>query len=253
MKFRLILPLLLCASTVAAQERDRFQLEVFQWEPDATGFVQVLEAGIGSDIDLERDLGITSDSVTGIRLSLFPSQRTEVRFGLLPISFSGDLVANQTITFGGQTFEISERIVSALDLDYLRAGFAWQFLSSGDGRFRAGPLVEVKAFDGSASLTAPDLLIPITVSETFEAAFGSAGIAVDLEPTDRVHVFGEYTALVASDEGDQSDFEVGVQVRIWEALYAFAGVRTMEIQFEDGDDFIDFELDAAFFGVALRL
>jgi hypothetical protein len=92
----------------------------------------------------------------------------------------------------------------------------------------------------------------VTVEEDFEAAFGSAGLLFDFEASDRVSVFGEWSTLVAADEGDQSDFEVGVRVRLWEALHAIAGFRAVAIQFEDGDDVINVDMEGAFFGASVR-
>jgi hypothetical protein len=243
--------LALAASLAAGQERTRFEIEANLWEPDVSGGIRVVEQGVGGDIDLANDLGLASDSVTGLRLVFHPSRRTEIRFTRLPLSFSADVVASRTIEFAGEVFTFSTRVVSELEMDYLRAGFAWQFLSSSDGRFRAGPLLEVKGYDGSASLSAPELIIPVTVSEDFEAAFGSAGLAVDLEPTARVHIFGEFSALVGADEGDQTDFEVGVRVTLAGPLAVQAGYRSIETDFEDDNDLVDFDVDGVFFGARL--
>ncbi len=251
-KNAICLLLALTATAGFGQDRDRVQLEGYVWEPDPSGQMRVLRAGLGTDIDLEADLGIQGDSLTGVRLSVYPSRRTKIRFEALPYSFSGDQVVTQSITFAGQTFSVSERVVSDLDLDYLRAGFAWQFLASDDGRFRAGPMIELKAFDGSASLGAPEVAPLAEVTEDFEAAFGSAGFAVDLEPGDRVHIFGEFSVLVGADEGDQTDLEAGVRVALWGPLHATAGFRSISIEFDDGDQFVDLDLDSVFFGAALR-
>lgn len=244
--------LALAASLATGQERTRLEIEVNLWEPDVDGGIRVVEQGVGGDIDLADDLGLASDSVADLRLVFHPSRRTEIRFTRMPLSFSADAIVSRTIEFAGEVFTLSTRVVSALEFDYLRAGFAWQFLSSADGRFRAGPLLEVKGYDGSASLSAPELIIPVTVSEDFEAAFGSAGLAIDLEPTQRVHVFGEFSVLVGADEGDQTDLEVGVRVVLAGPLAVQAGYRSIETDFEDDRDLVDFDVDGVFFGASLR-
>jgi hypothetical protein len=192
------------------------------------------------------------DTAADLRLTFHPSRRTVLRFAGTPLEYTGDSVVSRTISFAGETFTVSTRVTSQLTLDYARVGFAWQFLSTSDGRARIGPLLEAKGFRGDASLGAPDLPAPVTVEEDFEAAFGSAGLLFDFEASDRVSVFGEWSTLVAADEGDQSDFEVGVRVRLWEALHAIAGFRAVAIQFEDGDDVIDVDMEGAFFGASVR-
>ncbi len=244
--------LTLTAGLATAQERTRFEIEASLWEPDVSGGIRVVEQGIGDTIDLSQDLGLASDAVTDLRLVFHPSRRTEIRFTRLPLSFSADAIVSRTIEFAGEVFNLSTRVVSQLEMDYLRAGFAWQFLSSADGRFRAGPLLEVKGYDGSASLSAPDLPISVTVAEDFEAAFGSAGLAVDLEPNDRVHVFGEASVLVGADEGDQTDLEIGVRVLVAGPLSVQAGYRSIQTDFEDDNDLVDFDVDGVFFGASLR-
>lgn len=251
---RSIVPLCLALTATAglAEQQSRVEIEVNSWDQEVSGQIQIVEQGIGDLIDLDSDLALSSDTVTDARIIFHPSRRTEIRFATMSIGYAGDAVVSRTIEFAGEVFTISSRIVSDLNLDYHRAGFAWQFLASDDGRFRIGPLIEAKGFEGDASLTAPDLSTPVSVGETFEAAFGSAGLALDLEPNDRVHVFGEFTTLVGADVGDMTDLEIGVKVAIFGPLTVQAGFRSIVIDVVDNDDAIDFDMDGIFFGAGLR-
>jgi hypothetical protein len=235
-----------------AAETPRVELEARLWDPDPSGRIQVLAEGFGTEIDLAGDLGLSGDPVVDLRLTFHPTRRMVVRLAAVPLDYTGDSVVSRTITFAGQDFTVSSRVTSHVTLDYARVGFAWQFLSSSDGRFRVGPMVEAKGFRGDASLGGPDLNPPVSVSESFEAAFGSAGLLLDLEASDRVSVFGEWSTVVAADQGSESDFEIGARVRLWNALHAVGGIRSIQIRFEDGNDLIDVDMDGAFFGVSLR-
>ncbi len=230
-------------------------VEAFQWAPDPSGTIRVIDPGVDidvtTDIDLEGDLGLTGDEIVAARLTFHPSPRTRLRLATMPLSFAGDQTVTRSITFGGQTFTLSERITSQLDLDYIEASFAWQFLSSDDRRFRIGPTVGIKGFDGDASLAAPDADLPLQVSESFEAGFGAAGIALDLEPSERIHLYGDLSVVVGADEGDLTDLDVGVRVRLFGPLVGVAGLRTIDLEVEDGNDRIDFELDEVYFGAGL--
>ena len=248
----LFMALSMAVSMAAAQQRVRFEVEMNSWDPDLTGQMKIVEGGIGDSIDLIDDLAMTGDRANDLRITFHPSGRTEIRLARMPIAYTGDNVASRTIEFAGETFTVSSRVVSNIDLDYVRAGFAWQFLSSDDRRFRAGPLLEIKGFQGDASLGAPDLGAPVAVGETFEVAYPAVGIAVDLEPSERLHFFGEASTLVGTDVGDQTDFEVGVRVPLWGALTAQAGYRSITIDVTDKDDAVKFDMDSVFIGLGLR-
>jgi hypothetical protein len=243
---------LLAGAPRLAAETPRVELEARLWDPGLSGQIQVLAEGFGTEIDLESDLGMSNDAFPDLRLTFHPSRRTVLRVAAVPLEYAGDSIVSRTISFGGQTFTVSTRVTSQLTLDYARVGFAWQFLSSADGRYRVGPLLEAKGFRGDAALAGPEIDPPVSVAEDFEAAFGSAGLLLDLDISDRVSAFGEYSTLVAADEGDQSDFELGVRVRLWQSLHAVGGIRSIQIQFEDGDNTIDVDMDGAFFGASLR-
>jgi len=251
-RYTVLLSLALAASMATAQERVRFEIEMNSWDPDLTGQIKIVEQGIGDNIDLAGDLALASDRVNDLRITFHPSARTEIRLARMPIASAGDNIASRTIEFAGETFTVSSRVVSQFDLDYVRAGFAWQFLSSDDRRFRIGPLIEIKGFQGDASLAAPDLGAPVSVSQNFEVAYPAAGVAIDLEPSQRVHVFGEFAALVGTDAGDQTDFEVGIRVPLWGAVTGQAGYRSITIDVTDQDDAVNIDMDSVFFGLGLR-
>jgi len=244
--------IVLAASAAVAQDRVRFEVELGLWDQDVTGRIKIGEGGIGDTSDLVDDLALTGDAITDLRVTFRPSPRTKIRLTRLPLAYGGDAVLTRTIEFAGQVFTVATRVQSQLDVEYVRAGFAWQFLSSRDGRFRIGPLLEAKGFQGDASISAPDLGTPIEASESFEAAFGAAGLAVDFEASDRVQVYGEYSRLVGADVGDQTDLELGVRVAVWQKLWVQAGFRSIVIDVVDNDDAVDFDLDGIFFGAALR-
>jgi len=244
--------LLLLSSSALMAAGPRVEVEVRGWDPDASGGLRVEAGGFGTLIDLQSDIGLEGDPIGDFRLTFHPSPRTLLRLSRVPLSYAGDQVVSRSISFGGETFTVSTRVASRLEMDYVRAAFGWQFLSSADNRFRIGPIIEARGFEGDASLSAPDLVAVPSVVETFEAAFGSAGLIFDLEPTDRVHFFGEFGILVGSDKGDQTDFEMGARVKLWSALHLIAGYRSIDFKLDDAPDFADLSMDGAFLGLSAR-
>ena len=167
----------------AGQASAEVVFEARQWAPDLSGEIRLDGSNVIDTIDLTEDLGLQDDEALEGRLLIRPSRRTLIRLGWTPLTMTGEEVISRTISFLGRDFEISSRVASELELEYGRLGFAWQFFSSGDGKYRIGPLVEAKGFRGTATLSALDLPVPASESEEFEAAFASVGLILDLEPS----------------------------------------------------------------------
>jgi hypothetical protein len=239
----------LAAATPASAE---VIIEARQWAPDLSGQFRIDSNNIVDTIDLVDDLALEDDEAIGGRLHIRPSRRTLVRFGFSPLQLAGDQIVARTINFLGRDFNVSSRVVSNLDIDYFRAGFAWQFISSRDRRFRLGPLVEAKGFRGAATLAAPELPAPVRESADFEVAFASAGLLVDLELSDKVHIFAEGSVLVDDSEGELNEFEAGARYFISKAFAVVAGVRSLEIDAEYEGDLLQMDLDGAFAGLSVH-
>lgn len=249
---RVVITILAASLAISAEAGAEVALEARQWSPELTGRIRVDGSSLLDEIDLNNDLGLQdADGVEG-RLLVRPSRRSLIRAGWVPLTMSGDQVVSRTIRFLDRDFDVSTRVESDLELEYGRLGFAWQFLSTSDGRFRIGPLVEVKAFRGTATLSAPDLPSPISRSEEFEVAFASAGLLMDLEPSERFQVFAEASVLVDDSQGELLDAEAGVRFFVVDKLALVAGFRRLEINAEDGNDLLDLELEGAFFGASVR-
>ena len=75
---------------------------------------------------------------------------------------------------------------------------------------------------------------------------------LDLEPSNKLHVFAEASALIDSDEGELTDSEAGVRYFITPAFAVTAGYRMIEIDIEDGADVLEIEIDSAFLSATFR-
>lgn len=241
--------LILCSSPGLAQKRSIVSIEARQWTAEPSGSFSVVAGSINEAIDFENDLGLEEDDALEGRLVFRPSKRTMIRLGFLPeLELAGDNVVSRSITFFGQPFTLNERVVTNFTLEYGRLGFAWQFISASDGRFRIGPLLELKGFRGDLALSAPDAPILLSETDRYEAAFGAAGLIAELEIGDRVELFGEVTEVVTGDEGDVNEVEYGIRVLVLPKVMIVAGARTLEIDIEDADESFKFELDGVFVG-----
>jgi hypothetical protein len=239
------------AKAASAADRRWADLELRGWDVDVTGDSLVRENGVGTRIDLDRDLGLADDNAIEGRLLLFPTRNLFVRVAYVPLDLEGDQVQSQRIEFGGEVFDVNVRVVSGLDLDYGRLHVGWMFRTASD-RLRVGPMIGAAGLRGDASLGTPDLPIPVTASEDFEGGFASLGLLVEVAPISRLELFGEFSQLVGVDAGDITDLEVGARVRLVGELRLVAAVRTLSIDFEQDDDRLEADLEGLSLGLSLR-
>jgi hypothetical protein len=228
------------------------EVEARYWAPGLNGELEVQERGTGTRIDLTSDLGIDDSEFLEGRLTWRITRQIKLRAAFLPLSYSGSSDLVRTIEFAGQSFQINTRLLSDLELDYGRLGLAWQFISGPSGAFRLGPMVEAKGLRGDAQLSVPDFILPLSASEEFEGAFASAGLALDLEPSEQLHVFAEATVSIDTAEGDFTEAEVGIRYRPTETLGVTGGYRIIDIRVDDGDEFLEIDIEGVFLGLELR-
>lgn len=237
----------------SAAERSIFSIEARQWNAAPSGRFARTGGDPNETLDIESDLGLREDEALEGRLIFRPSRRTMIRIGFLPeLQLVGDNVVTRSVTFAGQNFTINQRVVTDFTLEDGRLGFAWQFLSASEGRFRFGPLLEARGFRGDIALNAPEAPIPLGVTERYEAAFGSVGLIAELELSDRIELFGEATEAVTGDEGDVTETQYGIRVKVLPKLMVVAGSRNLDIDIQDAGDRFVFELDGVFFGLHAR-
>ena len=254
MRMRALSCLLLAAAVTvpAAADDSKIDFEARYWTPDLTGELQFRRAGIGAAIDLQNDLALGPDEPPEARLTFNPTRKLRLRAAYLPIAYAGDGTLARTIDFSGQTFALSTRVVSDLELEYGRVGLAWQFVHLADGKFRLGPLVEAKLFRGTASIAAPDLPIQVSETEEFEAAFPSAGLLLEIEPNSKLCIFAEGSALVGTDRAEVLDAEAGIRYLPTSNVSVFGGYRILSIDAEENNDLLNLEIEGVFAGVSLR-
>lgn len=239
--------------TVPALFASGVEFEARLWSPDLAGTASVGNGGNPTAIDLVADLGLADDEVPEGRLVWRPSRRTSVRLSYSSFDFAGDALLERTVTFSGSTFQIDARATSVLEVEYGRFGFAWQPLSTSDGRLRLGPLVEASGLRAEAGISSNVLgFLPVSASDTLEAAFGAAGIVLDAEPSRKLHLYAQWTASIETDEAELTDAEAGLRYYPIDNLALTVGYRRLEINATDGDNLIDLEFDGPFFGGVLR-
>ena len=230
----------------------RVTVEAWRWSPSLVGSVQTGGEGIDTAVDLEADLDLQPNDLLEGRLIVQLSRRNRFRLSYLKGDIHGDALASRSFTFSDQDFTLSTRVVSNIDLEIARFAWIWQIFSSPSGNVRFGPLVEVKALRGNASISAPDVPLPLSAEETFEAGFVAAGLALDLKLGKSYHLFAESSDLIDSGAGNLTDSEFGFRYNPLPKLEIVVGQRRLKIDLEDGPDLLVMDLDGTFFGIGLK-
>lgn len=240
---------LLIASTVWAQNA-AVEFEGRYWMTNLTAEAKVTEAGQGTNIDLKSDLGMADKNFPSGRFSFFAGPNHRLTLNYTPISYSTDSTLKRTVEFGGETYDVNTRVIAALNLQYLRLGWAYQFINVDSGKFKFGTLVEIKGVQGDVSLAAPSL--GIDNAWDFTAWLPALGLAMDINPTPFLNIFAEISGLPAGEYGAIWEGEAGIKFIPFKNFSISGGYRLVNIDARNDPDYARIKLGGPFVGLSLR-
>ncbi|NIQ37689.1 MAG: DUF4124 domain-containing protein [Proteobacteria bacterium] len=230
----------------------KLEFEGSFWITDLTAEAKVTNSIIGTDIDLKADLGIEDENLLDLRVVWHTGPRTELRLAYTRAEYSGDENIARTLEFGGETFTAGARVITDVDIEYIRFGWTWQFVDIANGTVKFGPLLEAKGFLLDMSLEAPSLIPPVEESEKFAGALPTVGAVLDINPHKVVNVFAEISGIYAGKYGHFFDGEAGVKIIPIKYLTVVGGWRLLDLKIEDDPDFAELRLSGPFVGATLR-
>ncbi|MGE3962464.1 MAG: hypothetical protein AB7I09_00015 [Planctomycetota bacterium] len=226
--------------------------------------IQLASAGVDYwRADLDGDIQFTDNLVTGTKIDLVDTlgldkrdedfaYRGSVALGpvvlegqYFEIERDGDQVLTETISFQGQTFVVSDRVLShvegVLATAYAKFGVIGVQPQDGPG-FSIGGLVGIDYVKMEASIRSTTLALE--ESEDASVIFPVGGVTASFELP-----LGESLSLVASGqaagffgveyadiEGSFVDARGDVGIRLAKLLTVSVGYRFFDVDFEDGDD-----------------
>jgi outer membrane protein len=122
------------------------------WFPKLTGSAQTNATG-DTRFDFKDTLGVKDENIPfGEAYLRFGS--TTLRVGYAQITFDGDKVLTQDVTFNGTTYSVDTNVISKLDMKMLDGDVQFDFLRPDVGvvGFNLGLLLKVKYVDGKVEL-----------------------------------------------------------------------------------------------------
>ena len=242
---------LLFIGTVRAQDV-AIEMEGLYWLTNLSSMVRAEKDGRGTDIDFKADLSLKDKNLAFGRFTFFINSRNRIRLTYTPLGYETDTTLSKTIELGGRTDVINTRVVGDIKAQYLRLGWAYQFLNLQGGLIKFGTLVELKGLWGDVTLAAPNRLIPFKETDSFYAALPTFGLALDVNPLSFLNVFAEVSGLPAGQYGYMVEAEAGVKFIPMKNISLIGGVRFADIEARDNPSFAKLRLTGPFVGLSLR-
>lgn len=242
---------LLLGSAAWAQDA-AVEFEGRYWMTNLSAVTKVTREGNGTDVDFKSDLKLDDKNFPYGRFTVFINPQNRLSFTYTPVSYSTNTIITRDIQFGGQTYSANSRVTGDLNVQYLRFGWAWQFINVEGGKFKLGSLLEVKGVQGDISLAAPDLPAPIKESRTFTAWLPTFGVALDINPVPFVNFFAEASGLPAGQYGTMWEAEAGIKFIPFKNFTLSGGYRIFDIDARDDPDFAKVRLSGPFVGLSFR-
>lgn len=235
---------------VAAAQR--VELDGRSWIAEVSAQAKIEGGSLaGTAFDFEKDLGIDDEPLADLRLSVFTGPSSRLRLAYTYAGFEGDTIIGRTIQFNGTDYPAMTRVVSELDVHYLRLGWIWQPPVI-PGKLKVGPVLEAKGFVVEAALRARAATPPLRETETLAIVVPSVGLAIDLSPHPVVGLFAEASGLPLGDRGHVVDAEAGVRITPIKILTIIGGYRFFEVRGEEDSSFAKLRLSGPFVGATVR-
>ncbi len=225
--------------------------EARYWRPTLESEIVASSAGFpGTTIDPVSDLALDKvQNVPEARAGITLLGRHKLRVGYLSLSFDGDRTLTQNITFQGQTFTATTRVLTDLDVKILRGGYQFDIFKTAIGHL--GILLEVHYFDGEARIR--DTSGAQDQRVDFRAPVPVVGLAFRAYPITRILSVGaEVVGISAGNSGHYIDGEASVTFTPFPFVELTGGYRVIDLHGEDGDDRIDLRLHGPFASLTLR-
>ena len=236
--------------TVCLHAQPTLYFEGRYWQTQLGSRFRVDRNGIGTDIDVVKDLGFEDKGFPEGKFTLQGSGGNRLSFAYTPIDFSGDQTVSRTIVFNGQPFTVGTQVISGLEVQHLQLSWAYLFPLTRE-KVRLGPLVQANGFLIKGRLRAP--VFGFDESEEFKAGLPTLGLALDVRPHRKVEIFGEASGMSAGNYGYFISSEAGVRLFALKRLFGTAGYRTFNLHIEHTPDFARLRLRGPFVGLGFRL
>lgn len=226
-------------------------VDVAWWTPELDTQIKITDDLEGTDLSLERDLGIEDEDIPWASLWFQFNPKNRLTFSGFNVAYEGDKVLGESIIFSDSTYDLDARVESEFDLGVYDLEYMHMFGDPGAVRF--GLLFGVKVFDIQTSVAGVESTTGLyeETEESIVFPVPVAGAVVKL-------VFGDIFSITAKGSGlgagsDQIFYDASALAGLdTKHIGIMGGYRIMKLDVEADDDFVDIEISGPAAVVSLR-
>lgn len=230
----------------------RVEVEGRYWASSLSTSGEVTSDSLISTVfDTKDDLGIDDQATGELLLTIHTGDNSRLRFAYMQISLDGEKKQGESFAFQGTSYPVSTTLVTEIDLKYYKASWVWQFLASDDSRVRFGTLLGVLGFDATASVSVPNFVTPLKMSDSAGMVLPVIGLAFDAEPSEYFHIFAELSGMTGGEYGYMLDGEAGIKITPTKHITISGGYRFISVKVNTDETDAEVVLAGPYAGVVL--
>ncbi len=195
---------------------------------------------IGTNIDLVNTLGMDENENFFDGRIVLEFGGHSLRYGFVPLEWSGNGTPTTSINFNGQTYSTSLAVDSELKINYHRLGYQYNFIDTLDNHL--GVILELKYFEIDAKLQSSAL----NETSSFSVPVPTVGLSAQVAIPFLIKLGGEVTGISLGDKAYLYDAEVSLSMKPMPFFDLAAGYRAFKLHVEDGNDVADIEITGPF-------
>jgi hypothetical protein len=232
-------------------ENYTIEVEGRMWNVKLDSTVKIVDNGIGTDVNLVKDLGFEErKNFFEGRLQVKFARKHKFNLEYIPLKWDADKVITQTIQINGQTYVAGTRVQSSLDLKFFKGGYEYDFLAGGVGFL--GVTLDVLVANANTQVRAPELVPIIDVKEDRTVPIPMIGLIGRVYPIRWVNLTAKASGMPAGSYGYVFDGEASLNINPIKYLGISGGYRYFVINAKYNDSSLDYRLDGPFVGLSLR-
>lgn len=219
------------------------------WFPDLSAKVQTFEpAPAGTKFDAKDDLGVGDENVFSGEAFL-RTGRFHLRAGFTPLSFDGSRTLTENIVFNGQTFAVTDNVISSLDVKMVDAEIQVDLVRPDlvVAGFYLGLIGKVKYVDGEVELRSATM----TERKDFRAPIPMVGVAAGVGFLENLLRADARAAGIAYSGNHLFEGDICLSVLPFPFLRIQGGYRLIDLKVDEDDIVAELRLSGPYAGAQI--
>jgi hypothetical protein len=247
--FAFIFHLFLLIPCLAGAQDYALEIEGRYWQPRLNSVVDMLNGTIKSRVNLVKDLGFEEKKDSGeVRIHYRLSPNHKIHLSYLPLEWKSDSLLQTTARLNGETYSVGTRVRSHLELNFIKVGYEWDFLTK-ESSF-LGATMDVLILDLHTSFKEPEFAMEQDYDVTFPAPL--LGFAGKWNFAKWMSFSGKVSGIYAGGYGFVLDAEGGLDFVPLKWLVLSGGYRFLDLKGGYKEYQGDYRLHGPFAAMKLR-